>query len=237
MSGMFPNGGVPANQTQGATTDPAIAPGCTPLWYAPRCNPKFDPFAMNGLMSEIVEVFKCAGHTYDCTLQNNLSQSILALQISRDIFISGAIAQIVLAGGSTQVNGSTVGPTQTQQVTINNQSECASMVVSVYGECNYSVSGNGVGLSLQAATFLVSVNGGANQLLSSSQQLNYGSDNFVNAPAAHRRGIVTVVIPPAGSATLTFFAQLDTSVANWVTAAAYQTTVSGFAWYNYHFEN
>lgn len=233
---MFPNGGVPANQTQGATTDPAIAPGCAPLWYAPRCNPKFDPFAMNGLMSEIVEVFKCADHTYDCTLQNNLSRSILALQQSRDIFIGGAAAQIVLAGGSTQLNGSTVGPTQTQQTVVNNPSECASMILSVYGECNYSLSGNGLGLAIQAETFWVSVNGGANQLLSSAQYLNYGGDNFVQNVAAHRRGVVTVVIPPAGSATLTFFAQIDTSTANWTTAATYQTTASGFAWYNWHLE-
>lgn len=76
MAGIFPRGGVPADQTQNGLTNPDVAVGCSELWYAPRCNPKFDPFAANAVMSEIINAVNCADLVYDCNRLDNLSRAL-----------------------------------------------------------------------------------------------------------------------------------------------------------------
>lgn len=80
MAGIMPNGGVPPQQATNALSSPdIIAPGCASLWYAPRCNPKFDPAAANAMISEIINVVACADLDYDCTKLDNLCVAIRAL--------------------------------------------------------------------------------------------------------------------------------------------------------------
>ncbi len=82
MSGVFPNNGVPPGQTTNGLENPDIAPGCQNLYYAARCNPRIDPFAMNAFISEFIGGLNCMGITYDCTRLDNLCrafQQLLAL--------------------------------------------------------------------------------------------------------------------------------------------------------------
>lgn len=76
MAGIFPSAGVPASQTQNALTNPDVTVGCAELWYAPRCNPKFDPFAANAVMSEIINAVNCADLDYNCGRLDNLCLAI-----------------------------------------------------------------------------------------------------------------------------------------------------------------
>lgn len=81
MAGIFPSGGVSAGNAQGA--DPTIvaedAENCTggPLFYPTGvCNPRFDPVAMNYLLSEFMNLIKGLGGVYDCAKFDNLYEAI-----------------------------------------------------------------------------------------------------------------------------------------------------------------
>lgn len=78
MTGIMPSAGVPASQTQNALANPLLTAGCQPTWYAPRCNPKFDPFAANAVLSEIINFVNCCTDNplrYDCTRLDNMCRA------------------------------------------------------------------------------------------------------------------------------------------------------------------
>lgn len=79
MSGILPNNGVPPGSTTNGAADANLAPGCENLYYAARCNPKFDPFAMNALISEIIHALNYMGRPYDCEVTDNVGMMLLAL--------------------------------------------------------------------------------------------------------------------------------------------------------------
>jgi len=77
MAGIFPESGVAPSQAPNAII-PDVAVGCTPLFYSgSRCAPRFDPAAMNALMSEILNLINCTGNDYDCTIFTNLCNAII----------------------------------------------------------------------------------------------------------------------------------------------------------------
>jgi hypothetical protein len=77
MAGIFPDSGVTPNNAANAVT-PDVALGCDPLFYSStRCNPRFDPPAMNALMSEFLNLINAAGLDYDCTKLTNLVDAVV----------------------------------------------------------------------------------------------------------------------------------------------------------------
>lgn len=76
MAGIQPSSGVGPSQSQNTLADPNIAPGCANLWYAPRCNPRLDPFAMNAVIAEILNLVNCGGTEYDCARLDNMCTAV-----------------------------------------------------------------------------------------------------------------------------------------------------------------
>ena len=79
MAGILPSNGVPPGSTEGGISNPQLAAGCPNTYYPPRCNPRLDPFAMNNLISEVVNALNVLGEVYNCNVNNNLAQSLLDL--------------------------------------------------------------------------------------------------------------------------------------------------------------
>jgi hypothetical protein len=79
MAGILPSNGVPPGSTQGGITNPQLAAGCENLYYPPRCAPRLDPFAMNALISEVVNLLNRLGRAYDCNQNDNLADAFLSL--------------------------------------------------------------------------------------------------------------------------------------------------------------
>lgn len=77
-NGIFPRNGVPAPQAAPGALDSADAT-CNELFYAAKCNPRFDVQSMNTIISEIVSAVNCAGLTYDCDRLDNLCRAIKSL--------------------------------------------------------------------------------------------------------------------------------------------------------------
>lgn len=80
MSGILPNNGVAPSGTQNGLEAPILAAGCENLYYGPRCNPRMDPFAMNAMISEIINAVNSAGgQAYDCNRLDNLAIALASL--------------------------------------------------------------------------------------------------------------------------------------------------------------
>lgn len=94
MAGVFPDGGIPAGQ---ATNSTDVDTNCSAeLFYSTAsCSPRFEPAAMNALISEVLNVIACAGATYDCNSLTNLCEAIRRL-----------------AGAQEAAQGEVVGPGQ-----------------------------------------------------------------------------------------------------------------------------
>lgn len=76
MAGIYPDGGVPASNTTN-TVDAPTENCSTELFHSTsRCTPRFDPASANAVLSELLNVMVCAGHTYDCSLLTNLCTAI-----------------------------------------------------------------------------------------------------------------------------------------------------------------
>lgn len=76
MTGVFPTKGVAASLTKNAIAAPGVEANCSVQWYGPSCNPRLDPFAMNAVMSEIINAVNCADLDYDCSRLDNLCLAI-----------------------------------------------------------------------------------------------------------------------------------------------------------------
>jgi hypothetical protein len=79
MSGILPNNGVGPGSTQNGLDAPTLSAGCENLYYAPRCNPRLDPFAQNALISELLNAINSVGVSYDCTRLDNLALALATL--------------------------------------------------------------------------------------------------------------------------------------------------------------
>lgn len=99
MSGIFPIAGVSAGSAVNASTAP-VADGCEALFNASRCKPVFDPAAANAVISEIMELGRCSGVPYDCTLLDNLCRMIQQL-IDNSLAVSRT--QVFLANAPFEV--------------------------------------------------------------------------------------------------------------------------------------
>lgn len=90
MAGIYPDGGVPPAQTTNAVT---VDTSCAAeLFYSVnRCNPRFEPAAMNALMSEVLNVVSNAGIEYNCDVLTNLYEAISALTGAREAQVGMAV--------------------------------------------------------------------------------------------------------------------------------------------------
>lgn len=79
MSGILPDNGVPPSDTQNGIANPYLATGCENLFYAARCDPKFSPFAMNAVISEIINLLNYMGKPYDCSKLDNLGLMLVQM--------------------------------------------------------------------------------------------------------------------------------------------------------------
>lgn len=95
MTGILPNNGVPPSQTTNGIQAPDLAGDCENLYYGPRCNPRLDPFAMNALISEVINALNAIGQAYDCTRLDNLAAAFQTLQGGSEVQPSGAPAAIL----------------------------------------------------------------------------------------------------------------------------------------------
>lgn len=76
MSGIFPESGVGKSNAVNTATKPLLADDCTPRYYGNSCQPIFDPAAANAVISEILNLMKCAEIPYDCDNLDNLCKAI-----------------------------------------------------------------------------------------------------------------------------------------------------------------
>jgi hypothetical protein len=80
MPGVYPNSGVPAAQTSnGVDVDSENCAGNELFYSVIRCQPRFDPAAMNAVISEILNLATCDGEAYDCSRLDNLCRAVTAL--------------------------------------------------------------------------------------------------------------------------------------------------------------
>lgn len=78
MAGLFPKNGVSAGSAINAN-DPDVTEGCEPLFYANKCNTKFDAAQANAVMSELlggINVMK----SYECDRTDNLRRTFELLR-------------------------------------------------------------------------------------------------------------------------------------------------------------
>lgn len=80
MTGIFPSAGISAPNTTGGDAGIEVLPGCEALFYRDNCGPRFDPVAMNYLISEIANAVNMFGDKYNCSITNNLEQTLLKLR-------------------------------------------------------------------------------------------------------------------------------------------------------------
>lgn len=74
MASIFPNNGVVATA---ATNTVDVPTTCEELFYdTGNCRPRFNPAAANAVMSELLNLSNCLGHTWDCNVLNNLCEAI-----------------------------------------------------------------------------------------------------------------------------------------------------------------
>lgn len=77
MAGIYPGGGVPAAQTNnGVEVDTTNCEGSELFYSIARCQPRFEPAAMNALISEVLNLATCDGEPYDCSRLDNLCRAV-----------------------------------------------------------------------------------------------------------------------------------------------------------------
>jgi len=76
MAGIFPSAGISAPNTTGGDTGLETIPGCDALFYRNNCAPRFDPVAMNFIISEIGNAVNALGDDYNCSATDNLKKTL-----------------------------------------------------------------------------------------------------------------------------------------------------------------
>lgn len=114
MSGVFPSSGVPASQTTGADGTIAAAnlancPDGALFYSTARCEPRFDPAAANALLSEVVNLVRCAALQYDCAKYTNLCDAVNALIAASQTDLPATGVTPGQYGNATTVGQFTVG--------------------------------------------------------------------------------------------------------------------------------
>lgn len=79
MAGIFPSAGISAPNTSGGDAGIDNVPGCDLLFYRSNCSPRFDPVAMNYLISEIGNAVNALGDEYNCSATDNLKKTLQKL--------------------------------------------------------------------------------------------------------------------------------------------------------------
>lgn len=110
MAGILPNNGVPPGNTQNGIEDPDLTAGCENIYYGPRCNPRMDPFAMNALISEVINALNAIGQAYNCERLDNLATAFLTLQADPPSLPSGAPAAIIQHRASSGISAGVIPP-------------------------------------------------------------------------------------------------------------------------------
>lgn len=113
MAGILPRDGAPPESTENGIDDPLLEPGCVNQYYESRCNPRLDPFAMNALISELINAINVLDIPYDCERLDNLALAFLELlppptvqppgaprAILQHRVASGVVAGVVPAAGT-----------------------------------------------------------------------------------------------------------------------------------------
>lgn len=107
MTGILPNNGVIPSATQNGIESPTLAPGCDNLYYGPRCNPRLDPFAMNAVISELINAINATGTAYDCSRLDNLATALQSLvyrgQLTETVFTATGPGSFVVPAGVTSM--------------------------------------------------------------------------------------------------------------------------------------
>lgn len=79
MAGIFPDSGVaPANTANAVDGD--VEANCAELFYSVTlCQPRFNPAAMNAIISELINIVNAGGSAYDCSRLDNVARAIGAV--------------------------------------------------------------------------------------------------------------------------------------------------------------
>lgn len=80
MAGIFPSAGISAPNTTGGDPGVDTVPGCDALFYRNNCGPRFDPVAMNYMISELANAVNALGDDYNCSKTDNLKTTMLKLR-------------------------------------------------------------------------------------------------------------------------------------------------------------
>lgn len=111
MTGILPANGVPPENTRNGLAAPLLAGGCDNIYYGPRCNPRMDPFAMNAVISEVINALNAIGLAYDCNRLDNLASAFLTFGGAPIAQPAGAPAAIIQHRTSSGVNAGVTPPT------------------------------------------------------------------------------------------------------------------------------
>lgn len=101
MSGIFPVNGASAGDTTNSVLSPTLAAGTTAAWYRSSCSQAVDRFALNALISEILNAVNAAGISYDGSRVNNLALALAAIEANAvstttvESMIAAAVAALV----------------------------------------------------------------------------------------------------------------------------------------------
>lgn len=110
MAGWFPRYGLaPGVSNSGIDFETATAEGCDARYYNEQCAQKFDPIAMNRMISELVSVINaCPVIPYDCARKDNLLRALQCLfgvaeSTTIGLLVRGANAQTIPSGVITKI--------------------------------------------------------------------------------------------------------------------------------------
>lgn len=103
MAGIYPSNGVVAAGTVNGVNVETVNCVNSLFYSVSRCQPRFDPAAMNAMISELLNVVSSSGRAYNCNRLDNLSRAIQALLGVKEAEVGVTIfpGQIVEANDGT----------------------------------------------------------------------------------------------------------------------------------------
>lgn len=91
MAGILPDSGVAASQTLNAVDVDTVNCAAELFYSVSRCQPRFDPAAMNAVLSELLNLVSCAGLDYDCSSLTNVCDAVKAMALLTTAVVGTAI--------------------------------------------------------------------------------------------------------------------------------------------------
>lgn len=208
MAGIFPNSGVVASDALN-TVNTATDCESEELWHSTsRCTPRFDPAAANAVMSELLNLAACFGHTWDCGDLNNLCQALSPADIAditcemvaadtgitTEFWVSSFINQGMqfrsgtITAESTTCNRAILSATN---VTVSGANSVGSGQGHTIASANSYV--NGIGNTTDATTRSVLVSGDGNDVTGVGLGLTVGDQNQDGSRASMVSGTINIV--------------------------------------------